>query len=426
MLSLRSPEEESRPQLYSDLLYSVSGVLTGMWLPLVISGAEIAHNRALAPVIDLMLFGIGGAVAALGWHDRSGWRRRLHLARDLAIAVPLWTLFNVDHAPSMWLWSLKLLALLHLVRLTSLSTRSDAIPPAAGRLLALVVILPLMVWWAATGWLVLGGDAETSNAGLRMVRAVYWAVTTMATVGYGDIVPTTIPQMFYACAIMITGVASFGYILSNIATLMLRLDAARQHQEEVRDRIEFFMRYHEVPAALRQSVRAYFKYLWSTKGGYNDAEVLDGLPRGLRADLAMYLHRDLLSKVPLLKDASPDVLRDLVVVLRPAVYLPGNIICRKGAHGDEMYFIVRGEIEILDENNTLIARLDDGDFFGEMALLTNQVRNATARAVTFCDLYVLDRKTFDQVTHSHPHFRASVDEKSRTRDPFSSTGSPFA
>lgn len=425
MSSLRSPEEESRPQLYSDLLYTLSGFLTGVWLPLVISGAEIAHHKTLALVIDLGLFGIGGAGVVLCWHEHSGWRRGLRVVRDLAIALPLWTLFNVDHAPSVWLWALKVLALFHLARLTSLSTRSDAIPPAAGRLLALAIILPLMVWWAATGWLVLGGDAETSDAELRSVRAVYWAITTMATVGYGDIVPKTIPQMFYACTIMITGVASFGYILSNIATLMLRLDAARQHQEEVRDRVEFFMQYHDVPPTLRQRVRGYFKYLWSNKGGYNDAEVFNSLPLGLRADLAMYLHRDLLAKVPLLQDASQDVLRDLVVVLRQIVYLPGNIICRKGTPGDEMYFIVRGEIEILDENDTLLARLHDGDFFGELALLTNQARNATARAVTFCDLYVLDRVTFDQVTRSHPHFRATIDRKSRTRNPFTGANPTF-
>lgn len=417
MLSPSSPEPASRRQLYSDLLHAVAGVIAGIWLPLVMSGADLAHHRTLSTAVDLTLLGLGGAVAALGWprgSGRSGW---VGTARDAAIALPLWTLLTIDHTPSLWLWSLKFLALLHLPKFSALLTRSDAVPPAAGRLLAFVIILPLLVWWAATGWLMLGGDAETRDEGMRLVRAIYWAVTTMATVGYGDIVPKTVPQMFYACVIMITGVASFGYILSNIATLMLRVDAARQHQEEMRDRAEFFMKYHEVPTELRQRVRAYFKYLWSTKGGYNDAEVFDSLPRGLRADLAMYLHRDLLAKVPLLAGASQDMLRDLVVLLRPVVYLPGNIICRKGAPGDEMFFIVRGEVEILDEHELLIARLQAGHFFGEMALLNHQTRNATARAATFCDLYVLDRATFDHVAGNHPHFHRSIAEQSRSRAP---------
>jgi voltage-gated potassium channel len=414
----RSPVEEARRQFRQDLLHSAAGVIVGVWLPLVIGGAALAHHRWLALGADLVLFCLGSASVMMVWNERRGWRRWQQVIRDVAIALPLWSLLNTNHEPNMWLWALKLPALLHLVKLSMLSTRSDALPPAAGRLLALIIILPLIAWWAATGWIALGGDAETTDAELRLVRAVYWAITTMASVGYGDIVPKTIPQMYYACAIMVTGVATFGYILSNIATLMLRIDAARQHQEEVRDRVEFFMQYHEVPAELRQRVRGYFQYLWASKRGYNDAEVFQSLPRPLRADLSMYLHRDLLSKVPLLAGASQDVLRDLVVTLRPVVYLPGNIICRKGAPGDEMYFVVSGEIEVLDEPEHVLARLHAGDFFGELALLTNQGRTATARAVSFCDLYVLDRESFARVTSSHPEFRDSLHQKVRSRHPF--------
>ena len=309
---------------------------------------------------------------------------------------------NAESTSHWWLWAGKILALLYLGRLAALLTRIDALPPSAGRLLLLAVVMPLCVWWAATGWLVLGGDAGTTDARMRLVRAIYWAIATLATVGYGDIVATTIPQMLYACCIMISGVAFFGYILSNIATLMLRLDAAKQHQEEMRDRVEYFMRYHAVPPALRQRVRAYFKYLWSSRHGYDDVEVFESLPRNLRADLALHLHRDLLAKVPVLKDASPEVIRDLVITLRPMVCVPGDIVCRKGAAGDEMYFIVHGEVEVLDDNDGVLARLHDGDFFGEMALLTDNPRNATARTASFCDLYVLARDSFKQVAVRYP------------------------
>jgi CRP-like cAMP-binding protein len=175
------------------------------------------------------------------------------------------------------------------------------------------------------------------------------------------------------------------------------------------------MHYHTVPPALRQRVRAYFKYLWSSRHGYDDVEVFESLPRNLRADLALHLHRDLLAKVPVLKDASPEVIRDLVITLRPMVCVPGDVVCHKGAPGDEMYFIVHGEIEVVDENNSVLARLHDGDFFGEMALLTDNPRNATARTASFCDLYVLGRESFKQVAVRHPVFHSSIDEKARNR-----------
>jgi hypothetical protein len=296
-----------------------------------------------------------------------------------------------------------------------LLSRVETVPPSAGRLLALVVILPLTVWWVATGWLRLGGDAETIDPQLRLVRAVYWAVTTLCTVGYGDIVPKTTPQMAYAGAVMVTGVGFFGYVLSNVASLMLRLDAAKRHQEELRDRVEIFMQYHRIPPALRQRVRAYFQYLWASRRGYDDGEVFAGLPHNLRADLSLYLHRELLAKVPLLKDAGTEVMRDLVVALRPVVCLPGEVVFRQGALGEEMYFIVRGDVEILDAAGATVARLTDGSFFGEMALLTSKPRNATARAVDFCDLCVLDRATFERVIEHYPDFQARIEAAVRAR-----------
>jgi voltage-gated potassium channel len=381
----------------------------------VISHGSIGHDRVLSLAVDMAFLVLAGASTTFAFRGRPTWRRWLGLARDLAIALPLWTILNVESTPHWWLWAGKILALLYLGRLAALLTRIDALPPSAGRLLLLAVVMPLCVWWAATGWLVLGGDSGTTDARMRLVRAIYWAIATLATVGYGDIVATTIPQMLYACCIMISGVAFFGYVLSNIATLMLRLDAAKQHQEEMRDRVEYFMHYHAVPPALRQRVRAYFKYLWSSRHGYDDVEVFESLPPNLRADLALHLHRDLLAKVPVLKGASPEVIRDLVITLRPMVCVPGDIVCRKGAPGDEMYFIVHGEVEVVDENDGVLARLHDGDFFGEMALLTDNPRNATARTASFCDLYVLGRETFKQVAARHPVFHSSIDEKARHR-----------
>jgi len=399
-----------------DLLRALAGILAGLWLPLVIAGHALARDGRIALIVDMAVFAFATTSAVLDWKKPRGWRHWLGIVRDLAVALPLWTLFN-EYTGSHWLWGLKFLAVLYVLKLSAWSSRSEALPPAAGRLLGLGIVLPLMVWWAATGWLVLGGDAETTDAQLRLVRAVYWAITTMATVGYGDIVPTTIPQMFYACSVMVTGVAAFGYILSNIATLMLRFDAARQHQEALLDRVEFFMNYYDVPGPLRQRVREYFKFLWASRHGYNDAEVFDSLPRSLRVELSMFLHRDLLAKVPVLKDASQELLRDLVVALRPVVYLPGDFVCRKGAPGEEMYFILHGEVEVLDEGEAVLARLHDGDFFGETALLTNHPRNASARAAAFCDLYVLDRDTFARVTKAYPDFQASLDHEARTRAP---------
>ena len=68
-----------------------------------------------------------------------------------------------------------------------------------------------------------------------------------------------------------------------------------------------------------------------------------------------------------------------------------------------MYFIQHGTVDILTTSGKVIGQLHDGNFFGEMALLTNdQRRLATVVATSHCDLYSLKRQDFERVVRMYP------------------------
>lgn len=83
----------------------------------------------------------------------------------------------------------------------------------------------------------------------------------------------------------------------------------------------------------------------------------------------------------------------------------GNFIFKEGETGGEMYIIQTGEVEILKlshgESHRL-AVLEEGDFFGEMAILEDLPRTASARAHTDCGLLRIDHSTFDQLIRHNP------------------------
>jgi voltage-gated potassium channel len=221
--------------------------------------------------------------------------------------------------------------------------------------------------------------------------------------------------MVFASCIMVVGVGFFGFVLGNVASLISRMDSAKVHQAETLDRVESFMGYHDIPQNLRQKVRAYYRYLWESRRGYDDGAVLSDLPSNLRSDLAMFMNGDVIEKVPLLKGAEPEVMRDIVLQLRPTVTIPGEEIFRQGEFGEAMHFIQRGTVEILAPNGNLIVTLRDGQFFGEMALLNNSLRSATAKSSSYCDLFTLERKAFEKVLARHPQFEASIRETTLAR-----------
>ena len=78
-------------------------------------------------------------------------------------------------------------------------------------------------------------------------------------------------------------------------------------------------------------------------------------------------------------------------------YEPGQVIFQQGDSGDCAYFVRSGEVEVVRESDgvqSVIARLANGAYFGEMALLSNEPRNATVRAVSDTEVAVLGKRNF--------------------------------
>jgi voltage-gated potassium channel len=305
-----------------------------------------------------------------------------------------------------------LVAVRHIGHIKKFLDGFPSLQPVTYRLVPLVLLLPLLVHLVACGWIALGCGTAGPDADqvLTYVKAVYWAFTTLTTVGYGDISAKTIPQMLYTCGIEVMGVGVFGFILSNVASLLARTDAAREHHMDNLDKIETFMRLHHTPLPLRSKVRTYYHYMWTNKKGYQDDSLLEGLPGKIQSELYMHINRSIAEKVPFLKGADPELLSELMSELKPRVYVPDEKIFKIDDHGDALYFIQSGEVDIIARDGKKIATLRDGAFFGEIALISDKPRGATARAQTFCDIYLLKREVFDKVTASYPEFRHHIEE----------------
>jgi len=93
-------------------------------------------------------------------------------------------------------------------------------------------------------------------------------------------------------------------------------------------------------------------------------------------------------------------------LLRPRLVMPGECIVTAGERADAMFFIAAGAVEV--EVAPKPVRLETGDFFGELGLLTRRPRNATVRAVGYCHLLVLEAGDFRQLLRSFPKLRGAI------------------
>jgi glucose-6-phosphate 1-dehydrogenase len=127
------------------------------------------------------------------------------------------------------------------------------------------------------------------------------------------------------------------------------------------------------------------------------------------------VNREVLQKVPLFAGADEVFLHYLAMSLRSDVAAAGDEIIREGEVGQEMYFIARGEVEVLDKTGKRVAGFKEGDFFGEIALLKSSPRTATVRALTAVDLFVLGKSDFDRVLRDNPQVEQAIREAAAQR-----------
>ena len=351
-----------------------------------------------------------------GWHEISDLkeiRRRYFrgwFVFDALAAFPFELVSLV--LPGAWVGvrALRILNLARVLRLPAFFKRREVrqrTDQGGVRLLIFMFWFLLAANFVTCGWLYLGaGNVDTAlDATSRYIRSFYWCVTTLATVGYGDILPITIPQTIYATVVMILGVAIYGYVISSVTSLLSNIDVARNTYIKTIDKVNAFSAYNDIPPNLRERIRNYHEYLFESRMGYSEGDVLSELPDSIKSDVAMYLHRELLAKVPLFRDASENVMREIVLELRALVIPPRDFVFRAGDEGEEMYFIRKGSVEVVSsDGSTIFATLTEGAFFGEVALLLRQPRNASIRAKEYADLYMLHASAVDKVMKRYPDF----------------------
>lgn len=121
----------------------------------------------------------------------------------------------------------------------------------------------------------------------------------------------------------------------------------------------------------------------------------------------------MIAKVPLFEGFSDDGVTQIAKLLRPELAVQGERIIRAGAIGREMYFIVSGQVEVVIPGTPV--RLKEGDFFGEVALLTSNPRNADVVAVSYCELLVLRRRDLDALLAQQPALKAQMESRAAAR-----------
>ncbi|HXX41973.1 MAG TPA: cyclic nucleotide-binding domain-containing protein, partial [Chthoniobacterales bacterium] len=124
---------------------------------------------------------------------------------------------------------------------------------------------------------------------------------------------------------------------------------------------------------------------------------------------------DLLSQCALLRHMRPDGIEQLLPAVVRRRLNHGDVLFRAGDPGEALFIVSEGKIQIKDESDKSLATLGQSEAFGEMALLGNGTRTATAVAATNVDLLQIDRADFDRMVAADGQLAKAVQRLSHDR-----------
>ncbi|KAF7633972.1 Cyclic nucleotide-binding domain-containing protein [Meloidogyne graminicola] len=239
----------------------------------------------------------------------------------------------------------------------------------------------------------------------RYVTSLYFTLSTITSIGFGNVSATTDSEKIFTIIMMILGSLMYASVFGNVSAIIQRLysGTARYHTEM--SRLREFIRFHQIPNPLRQRLEEYFQHAWSYTNGIDMNTVLKGFPDCLQADICLHLNRNLLNNCPAFSKCSPGCLRALSMRFRTTHAPPGDTLVHRGDILTGLYFIARGSVEIV-KDDLVVSIIGKDEVFGENPMLNEDVGKASCsvRALTYCDLHKILRDDLLDVLEMYPEF----------------------
>ena len=333
---------------------------------------------------------------------------------DVLACIPCDVIFwLLGASPTSWIKFIRLFRLIRVVKIFTVMNNLTLIPKWL-KIQILLFSSLIIIHWFTCVWIMIYPPGD-SSAVEYYVKSFYWTVTTLTTVGYGDISPTTTGGRIYTMVVMLVGVGVYGVVIGNVSRIFAESARYKEQTREKFSDLSAFMKHYQIPSRLQGEVFNYYNHLFTKRLSDNDQKIISELPQALKHELQIYMNMKLIRNLPVFKFCSQACLKEIAAALEQRYYGPHDYIIRIGEVGDEMFVIGHGTVDVIIADGNTVAQLHEGQFFGEAALLKETTRNANVRATTYCDLYRLAKDDFLRIIKSYPELLESMESVTNKR-----------
>eukprot|EP00397_Hematodinium_sp_SG-2012_P018129 GEMP01018557.1.p1 GENE.GEMP01018557.1~~GEMP01018557.1.p1 ORF type:complete len:696 (+),score=111.82 GEMP01018557.1:24-2111(+) len=240
--------------------------------------------------------------------------------------------------------------------------------------------------------------------------SLFWAIQTLTSLE-GPVADNVRERLALTFVVPICTLV-MGLVLSRMLGIVHALTLMSAHNNMHSQFLECAMLNLGLPTLLMERISRYHNYASLSMNAPARESLVSTISENINCELQLFLFHTLINSAPFFQTLRPTSIVHVVRTMETISLSPGDIIIRKGQVGKEMFFLIKGSVEVCGSytGEPVFAVKKEGDYFGEIALALNAPRTAWVRARSYCRIAKLTKRNIDEVFLDSPEQKQAIIE----------------
>ncbi|KAF1323576.1 Voltage-gated ion channel, partial [Globisporangium splendens] len=238
----------------------------------------------------------------------------------------------------------------------------------------------------------------------KYFRAMHFAIGSITTLFYGDIVSTNLIELFIEMGVILWSIYIYGTLVGAHGEMQEFHSRRKAVFEQNLSELQHYLVLNEVPKGLKKQVKQYYASIWRRRRGEEEFDAIATISRTLQEDVVYATLHRFAWKVSIFHALDVHFLRALLVRLTFVICSESEEVVIRGDVDRSMYFISHGRVLVKQDKYEVTK--EKGEFFGELPLLYGLPRHETCISLTISELYRLDHDPYEELLRDFPEYRA--------------------
>ena len=252
----------------------------------------------------------------------------------------------------------------------------------------------------------------------KYLTSFYWAISTICTVGFGDIAATTAIEKIFNIVWICVGVAFYSYTIGTLSSILNYTNKKKSIISSQFSFINEFSKEKNIDKKLLEKITINLEYIEQHKK-YSDnlsLNFLQDISLDLTYKIARHIHSDLIQKVVLFNKMDINFVAQIIPYIVLHKYKAGEVIYKKNEYPSNIFFLLKGRVGFYNDSNKLFKTYIEGSYFGELEVFKSCLRQYKTKVLEDAHMLLLSRNEFLNELQHFPEIYEEIHLRAIERD----------